>query len=256
MKTVFLLALLAHTIYALATSRTERRKRTWKMTAVAVALQTPAFLLACWFAIEQGAFSRSLVSPLYITLGLLTGHAVFALSLVAIDLSPRNAVWHFADVQGVWSFAVNCPLVLRHVFGVSVAEELIWRVGAQTILAAKLGESLGNFGTPAGIAVVAIAFSIVHKHFFRNAVRESVEFLGFAVLLGVLYYWTQSVILVVVIHALRNLEIAYLEYQIKAAELGDPERALQMIEEEHLPPRRRAGAKFEQDAPKTACNTT
>ena len=256
MKTVFLVALLAHVIYALATRRTERRERTWKMTVVAVALQTPAFLLACWFAVGQGAFSRDLVSPLYIALGLLTGHAVFALSLVAIDLSPRNALWHLADVQGVWDFAVNCPLVLRHVLGVSVAEEIIWRVGAQTILAAKLSGAFGRLGTAAGVVVVAIGFSVVHRHFLKNALRESVEFLAFSALLGVLYCWSQSLILVVVLHALRNLEIAYLEYQIKVEELGDPERAAQMIEEEHLPPRRRGGARVDQGARETACNTT
>ena len=80
----------------------------------------------------------------------------------------------------------------------------------------------------------------MHKHFFENTRAVSVEFCAFGLLLGVLYYWTQSFVLVVVIHAMRDIEIAYLEYLIKVEELGDEEAAAKSIEQSYMtvPPER------------------
>ena len=63
---------------------------------------------------------------------------------------------------------------------------------------------------------------------------QSAEFVGFAVLLGALYYLTQSLSLVVVVHTLRNLEIVYLEYLIKVDELGDEAVALDALERTYM----------------------
>jgi len=42
--------------------------------------------------------------------------------------------------------------------------------------------------------------------------------------------WTGSFILVVLVHAVRDIEITYLDYCVKAEELGDEQRALHEIE--------------------------
>ena len=71
---------------------------------------------------------------------------------------------------------------------------------------------------------------MVHAHFFRNSLTQSVEFVMFALLLGVLYWLTGSLIFVIAIHAIRNIEIAYLEFLGKLEELGDEGEALREIE--------------------------
>jgi hypothetical protein len=56
----------------------------------------------------------------------------------------------------------------------------------------------------------------------------------FAVLLGVLYWHFESLIFVIAVHAIRNIEIAYLEFLGKLEELGDEEAALREIEQSVL----------------------
>jgi membrane protease YdiL (CAAX protease family) len=102
---------------------------------------------------------------------------------------------------------------------VSVGEEMIYRVTAQTLAIAV------TKSPAAGILAVALVFSVVHRHFFRNETGQSLEFAVFAILLGVLYYWTGSLILVVVVHAVRNTEIAYLEHVLQLEETEDGESA-------------------------------
>ena len=79
-------------------------------------------------------------------------------------------------------------------------------------------------GSPwAAVIITAVLFSVVHDHFFRNSPAGSMEFLGFALLLGVLYHVTASLTLVVLIHVIRNLESVYLEYLALAEEKGGTE---------------------------------
>ena len=84
-------------------------------------------------------------------------------------------------------------------------EEIIYRVAVQGALITLLGRPV------AAIVIVAIVFSVVHRHFFYNHVVDSVEFLAFSLLLGGLYYWTGSLMLVVMIHTVRNFEIVYFD---------------------------------------------
>ena len=243
MNAVFLTVLACYVAYAVYANRGPKPPQTWRTMIVTTAVQGPAFILACWFAARNGVFSRQLLSPTHAALGLIVGHALFGLSLVAIDCTLREAGSHLVDIRGVWRFAADCPAALRHVLVVSISEELIWRVAAQTmvigLLSAWMKSAARAQAATAGIVITAFAFSIIHRHFFRNALRESLEFLAFALALGILYYASRSLTLVVAVHALRNFEIAYLEYQIKAEELGDPERALREIELEHSPARHR-----------------
>lgn len=192
-----------------------------------ILLQTPLFLFAFYLAWQYGAFSRDLVSPLSIAMGLVLGHLIFALSLLATHRVCRDVLTHFIDLKSTgWFLKENPGLILRF-FGVAMTEEIIYRAAAQPLMSDLFSSA------PLAIGLTAMLFSIVHKHFFQNTLLASLEFLVFALLLGALYYWTNSLILVVIIHALRNLESVYLEYLQKLDELGDETQALRTIEERY-----------------------
>jgi membrane protease YdiL (CAAX protease family) len=195
------------------------RKRETKKTILGAYLQVAVFVMACYFGYRQGVFSRQLVSPVHIGLGLLAGHLIFGASLLVTQQSLRAAADHFIDFRALWNFMIESPAVLFQFISVSIAEEMIYRVSLQPLLTAWMGSAVLS------IALVAIVFSCVHEHFFRNGFVQSSEFMGFALLLGVLYYWTGSVILVIVIHAVRNMEIAFLEYLVRVDETESEEIA-------------------------------
>ena len=206
-----------------------------------ILLQAPMFYIACYFAFQQGVFSRELVSPFHIGLGLAAGHLVFGASLLITHRCFRDAWSYFVDFSSLWAYLRESPLIIGRFLLVGFSEELIWRVAAQPLviyLCARASAALlGGVEWPGvmmGIGVVALLFAIAHRHFFENTFMVSLEFLGFAILLGVLYYLTSSFILVVVIHAMRDIEITFLEYLIKLDELGDEEEAARVIEQSVL----------------------
>lgn len=178
------------------------------------ALQTVLFTMAILFASRLGYLSRDLVSPIGIGAGLLAGHVIFGLSLMATHREAGDVAGHMTEFGPLWEYLVENPRVLTQFITVSVAEEMIYRAGLQPLLITWTGSAV------AGIVIAAIAFSLVHDHFFRNSVVQSSEFLAFSLLLGVLFWWTGSLILVVVIHAVRNIEIAYIEHLARAEAAG------------------------------------
>jgi len=186
---------------------------------LAAVLQSFLFVLACLFAARLGAFSRGLVSPVSIGIGLVAGHLIFGLSLLITHRSLRDAAAHFVDFGSLWEFVIEHPRVLMHFVAVAVAEEVIYRAGAQPLAIEWANSALG------GVLLVAVAFALVHEHFFKNVAPQSGEFVIFSLLLGALYYWTGSLILVVVVHAVRNIEIAFLEYLLRVEELGGEDEA-------------------------------
>lgn len=218
-----LLTLLAfHVVHALTVNHREGglgRRFVW----LTVLTQSPLFLVAFAYGLAADAYSRQLVSPVYIGLGLVAGHLIFGLSLLATHRSPSDAWSLFWDFRSIWSYTVDYPVILTRYIGVAVGEEIIWRLAAQTELVRITGSAW------LGIALVAVLFSVVHKHFFRNSFGVSAEFLVFALTLGVLYHWTHSLILVIVIHAVRDIEIAYLEFLVKVEEIGDSELAAREV---------------------------
>lgn len=221
-----------HIGYSLVVNRIEPGEQPkGKVRFVHVTLQGPLFWTAAYIAWHMGAFSRELVSPMYFGLGLVTGHLIFGLSIMATHLSLRDASAHFFDFGPIWNFTMDSPSVLTRFIGVAFAEELIWRVVAQTLAIAALSNVLGDpLAIGLGIVLVALAFVVIHKHFFENTWHVSLEFIAFSILIGAIYFWTQSFIMVIVIHALRDIEIAYLEYLEKVEELGDEAQAAHAID--------------------------
>ncbi len=214
--TAALLSLLAlYVVYTVALNLATGGERSGKTLIIGGVMHLPIIALASIAAARQGVFSRQLVSPVGIGVGLALGHLIFGVSLLISDRSFRDAAWHFIDLPALWRYGVDEPGVLGRFVGLSVSEEIVYRAGAQSALLAL------SWPAPLAIGVVAVCFSAVHKHFFKNPFLVSAEFLGFAFIIGFLYYWTGSLILVIVIHAVRNIEIAYLEEIIK--EQGDKE---------------------------------
>jgi membrane protease YdiL (CAAX protease family) len=220
----FLAVLVVHVIHSLVTNRHDPAEPVRRMSKVQLAVQMPLFWMSCYLAIGQGVFSRQLLSPHYIILGMVCGHLIFVLSLLITHQSFSDAGEHLLDFISVWKLVGEVPSLLTWFLFVAFVEEMEWRVGAQYILIHLTGSA------PLGIIVAALGFAIVHKHFFKNSFTVSLEFTAFAILLGFLYYSTGSFVLVAVIHALRDIEIAYLEYLIKVDELGDKDQALREFE--------------------------
>jgi membrane protease YdiL (CAAX protease family) len=212
----FLILFGLYLLYALVTNPRRDAQTQSRPSTAGFLLQTPLFVLACGYGAAHGVFSRDWFSPLSIGLGLLGGHAVFALSLLVTHRNTREIAGHIGDLAGFGRFVREHPDTLFRLLLVSISEEMIYRATAQPLLSAWIGHPA------AGIALVAAAFAMVHWHFFRNPPLQSLEFAGFSVLLGALYYATGSIMLVIVIHTVRNLEIAYLEYLIDLEEQGDP----------------------------------
>ncbi|MCX5769090.1 MAG: CPBP family glutamic-type intramembrane protease [Candidatus Hydrogenedentes bacterium] len=156
-----------------------------------------------------------MISPIGIGAGLAAGHLIFGMSVLATHRSLREAAGHLVDFGPLWAYMADNPRVLMQFASVSIGEETIYRAALQPLAVGWLGPVLG-------VGAVAVVFACVHEHFFRNSLRQSGEFLGFALLLGGLYYWTGSLILVMVVHAVRNVEIAFMERLAQIEESGDP----------------------------------
>jgi membrane protease YdiL (CAAX protease family) len=209
---VFLALLAVYVIYALTMNRHDESGHSRITKLAGVAMHAPLFLVSCYCAWRADVFSRQLVSPVYIAVGLVGGHLIFALSLLLTHRSFRTAFDHFTDLSALWDYIADHPDILTRFIGVAAGEEIIYRAAAQPTVIDLAGNAY------VGIVLIAAAFSVVHRHFFRNPMEQSAEFAAFAIVLGVLYYWTGSLILVLAIHAVRNIEIAYLEYMIEQEE--------------------------------------
>jgi membrane protease YdiL (CAAX protease family) len=201
----FLVMLAVHFSYSLIAAWRTRSGDGKKPDMLLLITQTPIFLLGIALAWQEGAFSRELLSPLYIALGLIGGHVIFGLSVLATYRSWRAALEMLGQLGPLWRFIVDSPMVLMRVITASVAEEVIYRAAAQPLFTRLTGSAI------AGVLIVAVVFSLVHSHFFRNAPIVSVEFVAFSMALGLLYYLTANLTLVAVIHAVRNTEIHFLE---------------------------------------------
>lgn len=213
-QSAFLGIFALYLVYALVSNPRRDTETQSTPSPLGVALQTPLFALACWYGADHGLFTRDWISPLSLAVGLIGGHIVFGLSLLVTHRNLGEIAGHLGDITGFGRFVRDHPDTLFRLLLVSISEEVIYRGTAQPILMDGLGHAA------AGIAAVAAAFAVVHWHFFRNPPLQSLEFAGFSLLLGALYYSTGSILLVIVIHTVRNLEIAYLEYLIDLEEQG------------------------------------
>jgi len=181
----------------------------------ALGLQTPLLAVALWIAVERGALSRDLLSPWGIAAGFACGYLIHAASLMVTNATKdlrgilrALRVYFFGKSRRGAVFA-DQPGPMFALFQNSVVEEVIFRAVAQTLLIAATGRVGWS------VLAVAVLFSLGHEHFLRRPRIESIEFLGYAVALGALYYWTGSLILVIVAHTVRNFELQYQQHLIR-----------------------------------------
>jgi membrane protease YdiL (CAAX protease family) len=181
-------------------------------------LQTVLLVMACYYAFRNGVLGRGLFEPQWVILGLAAGHLIFGVSLLfshrSLD-SVGEIVKYIADPRPLWAYAMRSPRQLFACLDVSFIEELVYRVTAQALLISLVGNA------PVAILVTAVVFSVVHRHFFYNHIVDSIEFLAFSILLGALYYWTGSLMLVVLVHTVRNVEIVYFDQATHAPTEGE-----------------------------------
>lgn len=245
MTTFFLVLLALHVVHSVWVNRSEPDGRSVVRATIVLVTQLPMFLIALYFGLQTGAVSRDLLSPWYIALGVLGGHIVFCTSLFITPLTfgprdhgiPRSqhirsslreslaAVRpHVFDFAAPVRFVIEAPVVLTRFITVSVSEELIWRAATQVMLITLIGNA------PVAIVITAVAFALVHRHFFENEFIVSFEFLLFSLFLGIAFQVTASLIFVIAIHAVRDIEIVYHEFCEKVEELGSEEAAYRAIE--------------------------
>ena len=193
-------------------------------------VQAPLMVAAVWAAHDFGAISRALVNPVYISAGFLLGYAIHAVSLVVTNLSKdygglaSGLLEYFREWRLRARYFVETPEVFFVLAANSIVEETIYRAAAQPLL-------IGATGMPMiAIAAVAVLFSAGHRHFLRGRLLESIEFLAYALLLGALYFWTGSLILVIVVHTVRNFELHFQKFLIRVEELGGEEQALAAVD--------------------------
>lgn len=250
MKDAFLVFLIGHTAHSLWSNWRPAAPPSVVRATLILATQTPLMLLAVWIGLNEGIVNRGLLSPWYFAAGVLLGHAVFCVSLVVTPLTfekdpdnPHLTLFerakltaraalanvrpHIFDLQSPARLAVEAPVVLTRFIGVAVSEELVWRGVAQPLLQARVSNPW------LGILAAALLFAVVHKHFFQNDVIVSVEFLAFSLFLGALYFWTGSLLLVITIHAVRDIEIVYHEYLEKRHDSKSDAEAIAEIEGEY-----------------------
>lgn len=181
------------------------------------ALQSVLLVLALYIAFQAGALGRGLFDPKWVILGLIAGHLVFGISLGfshrSFD-SIRDIVAYVFDVRPLGRYLAQSPRQVFACLDISLIEELIYRVAAQGVILALTGSPW------VAIGITAVVFSMVHRHFFYNHIVDSIEFLAFSLLLGALYYWTGSLMLVVLIHTVRNIEIVFFDHS------GTPDEAM------------------------------
>ncbi|MBP8131658.1 MAG: CPBP family intramembrane metalloprotease [Candidatus Hydrogenedentes bacterium] len=191
-----------------------------------VGLQTPLLAAALWLAFERGVLSRGLFSPLGIAGGLAAGYLAHAVSLFVTNASTdvrgllRSLRLYFLRGSRRGAFFAGRPGPMFALLHNSIVEEIIFRAVAQPLLIAATGLSAVS------ICMVAFLFAVGHEHAVRRPRIESFEFLAYSVLLGALYHWTGSLILVIVVHTVRNFELQYQQHLLRVGALRQRRRAV------------------------------
>lgn len=200
--------------------------QTHKFSVLTRIIQTGVFLFAVGYLVAHHILPRNFFSVPGWIAGLLLGHVFYSLGfLITVGFDPIVKK-QFLSLLDLIRFSWLSPVILGRTFTVALTEEIIYRAGIQSILIEKIQN------VPMVILVVAIAFTLVHKHIFHNRVSQNIEFLFFSIIIGVLYHITQDLGFVTILHFVRNMESIYLEFQEKLQEINDVDKCLDEMEKE------------------------
>lgn len=223
MTTAFLLLWAVYTLYSLARNLSGSKKG----GLPAQLLQTILVLIALRYTWVSGALSRGLWSPPDIAAGIVLGHVAFAVSLMITHQHLGDVIRHALNLRGLAGFVRKTPEICVRYLGVAAVEELVYRAGAQEMLMGMPG------GAPAAIGVTALCFCVLHHHFLKNGLVSAFEFVLFTLVIGVMYYYTASLALVILVHWVRNVESAYLDFCAVLEDTQDEEEALRVMSARH-----------------------
>ena len=226
MTTAFLVLWAAYTLYSLI----RNLSGSGKGALPAQLLQTVLVLIALRYTWVSGALSRGLWSPLDIAAGILLGHVLFAVSLAITHQHLGDVVRHAANLRGIADFLRKTPEICVRFLGVAAVEELVYRAGAQEMLMGMPG------GAFTAIGVTTLCFCLLHNHFLKNGFVSAFEFVLFTLAIGLMYYYTASLALVIVAHWVRNVESAYLDFCALVEDTHDEDEALRVMSTRHASP--------------------
>lgn len=158
-------------------------------------------LLAFAIALNWRAFGGTPPArPLLIIAAVSCGQLLYMFAVLATKLSLREAVSAAIPSANVVTSCRRRPMLLVQCFFVATYEEFLWRATAQPFL----GQLLGN--PVVVILIIAVLFTLLHQRMFTHNI-ERAEFLAFSAILGSIYYLTSSLLFVVIVHAIRDINI-------------------------------------------------
>lgn len=200
-----------------------------KLAPLIKGVQSLLLVCAVSYLVLQQVLPRNFFSIHGWILGLLSGHVLYTLGfLITVGFDPI-VKRQFLSLPQLISFCSLSPLILGRTFTVALTEEIIYRATIQPVLM----EIIKN--TPITILIVAVAFTLVHEHIFRNQLRQNIEFLVFSIIIGILYLLTNDLGFVTILHFIRNMESNYLEFQEKLQETEDIDKCLDELEKTLFP---------------------
>jgi len=140
--------------------------------------------------------------PLLIPVALVCGQLLYVGAVLATGLSLREAAHAAIPSPNIAVSFVRHPVLLLQYCFFATFEEFLWRATAQRFLTLLLSST--------GIAVVmtALLFTILHTKMFTHDV-EKIEFMVFSLILGLIYHLTASLLFVVLVHLVRDLNIKF-----------------------------------------------
>jgi membrane protease YdiL (CAAX protease family) len=138
--------------------------------------------------------------PLLIPIALLCGQLLYMAAVLATKLSIKEAVSAAVPSANIATTCRRSPLLIVQYCFMVTYEEFLWRATAQRFLEDMLANA------PAAILVTACLFTLLHQKMLDHNM-EKIEFLVFSVVLGLIYYLTASLLFVVLVHAVRDLNV-------------------------------------------------
>ena len=160
--------------------------------------------------------------PLLIPVALLCGQLLYMAAVLATKRSVKEAL--SAAIPSA-NIAITCqrrPLLMMQYCFMVTYEEFLWRATAQRFF----GDVLTS--APGAILITACLFTLLHQKMFSFNM-ERMEFFVFSVVLGLIYHLTASLLFVVLVHAMRVINV-----KCRAPE-GAPQRGTERMD--IVPPR-------------------
>lgn len=162
-------------------------------------------ILIDWFEFDRIRDVNVLNAFAFFTIGLLIGHFGFLFSLFLTTFSLSLTFCLMVPGRRFLSFLAAHPMSVAKYLLIAFVEEVVWRSYGQ--------DSLGNGWF--AVVVIAVSFTITHTPRLKLNPIKLIEFLIFSMMLGILYHQFGSILLVMGIHATRNIGVIYYRQQVR-----------------------------------------